>query len=139
MAELQLWSKEEFGDREKKLKQLLKDLMAYKESNNQYVNGTEIKNVEKQIDDLQRSRAVWLREADKNTKFFSSKATTRKRKNRIGGVIDKNNKWTEEAEKIEIIFCEYYDNLFTSTNLSHHQVETALKYMLCKVSEEMNA
>lgn len=47
LAELQLWSKEEFGGREKKLKQLLKDLKAYKESNNQYVNGTEIKTVEK--------------------------------------------------------------------------------------------
>lgn len=136
------------GGREKKLKQLLKDLKAYRESNNQYVSGTEIRIVEKQIDDLlideeiywrHRSKAVWLPECDKNTKFFHSKATARKRKNRIEQIIDENNKQTKEAKDIKRIFCEYSDTLFTSTNPSQHQVETALKDMPCKVSEEMNA
>lgn len=34
------------------MQQLLKDLKAYKESNNQYVSGDEIKLLERQIDDL---------------------------------------------------------------------------------------
>lgn len=136
LAELQLWSKEEFGEREKKLKQLLADLEAYRASNNQYVSGTEIKSLKRQIDDLlinekiyrrQSSRVVWLKEGDKNTKFFHSKATARKRKNRIGGILDENNKWTEEAKDIERMFYEYYNNLFTSTNPSQHQMERALK------------
>lgn len=80
-----------------------------------------------------------MREGDKNTKFFHSKATTRKRKNRIGGIFDENNRWTEEAEDIERIFCEHYDNLFTSNNPSQSQIENALKNMPRRITEEMNA
>ena len=80
-----------------------------------------------------------MREGDKNTKFFHSKATTRKRKNRIGGILDENNRWNEEPEDIERIFCDYYDNLFTSNKPSQSQMENALKDLPCKVTEEMNA
>ncbi|KAH9769811.1 reverse transcriptase domain-containing protein [Citrus sinensis] len=102
----------------------------------------------KQIDDLlidkeiywrQRSRAVWLREGDKNTKYFHSKATARKRKNKIRGIVDERNKWTEEVDEIERIFCDYFDNMFTSNNPTMHQLESALKGMPCKISSEMNA
>lgn len=147
LIQLQLWSKEEFRGREKKLKKLLKELKAYRESSNKYVSGVEIKAIEKQIDDLlidevywrQRSRAVWLREGDKNTKFFHSTATSRKRKNRIRGIVDENNQWIEEADEIKKIFCEYFENLFTSINPMQHQMKSALKDMPCKISSEMNA
>ncbi|KAK9226298.1 hypothetical protein WN943_011345 [Citrus x changshan-huyou] len=148
LAELQLWSKEEFQGREKKVQKLIEKLKAYRESNNQYVNGIEIQSLKGQIDDLltdeeiywrQRSRAVWLWEGDCNTKFFHSKATSRKRKNMIRGIIDDNNQWTEEADEIEKMFCECFDNLFASNNPTRHQMESALKDMPRKISNEMNA
>lgn len=46
MAQLKLWSKDEFGGREKKLKELLGKLKSAKESNLQFENGNEIKHTE---------------------------------------------------------------------------------------------
>ena len=148
LAELKLWSKQAFGGREKKLKKLLAELKTYKDNNNHYSSGDQVKLLERQIDDLlideeiywrQRSRAVWLQEGDKNTKFFHSKASARKRKNWISGIVDENNRWSEKAEDIERMFCEYYHNLFTSTNPSQQHLELALRNMPHKVSAEMNS
>lgn len=36
------------------------------------------------------------------------------------------------------MFCEYYDNIFTSTNPSQHQLETTLRNMPREVSAAMN-
>ncbi|KAH9742572.1 pentatricopeptide repeat-containing protein [Citrus sinensis] len=147
------WSNRRFGpnlveEREEKLEKLIKELKIYRENSKQYCTGVELKAIEKQIDDLlidekiywrQRSRAVWLREGDKNTKYFHSKATARKRKNKIRGIVDERNKWTREVDEIERILCDYFDNMFNSNNLTMHQLESALKGMACKISSEMNA
>ena len=80
MARLLYWSKREFRRREKKLEKLRVQLQGLKLRKVQYENEVEIKKVEKQIQNIlideeiywkQRSRADWLKEGDKNTKFFS--------------------------------------------------------------------
>ena len=51
------------------------------------------KNLQKwlEIDEIiwrQRSKALWFKEGDKNTRFFHNKATQRKKRNLIKGVKD---------------------------------------------------
>lgn len=52
MAELKLWSKEEFGGRTKQLDKLLTDLETSRQQHLQYVDEESIKKLERQIDNL---------------------------------------------------------------------------------------
>lgn len=133
--------------RKKKLEHLFNRLQNIRESQEQYVCGNEIKLIEGQIDEIlleeeiywrQRSRAVWLQERDKNTRFFHLKASNRKKKNTIEGLLNENSKWITEAEEVESLFCEHFAKLFTSTHPSYGQLENALRDMPKKVTEDMN-
>lgn len=147
LAQLKLWSRNELGDRKKQVDMLIEELKIIKKNHLQYVNGARIKSIEKQIDVIlteeeiywkQRSRADWLKEGDRNTKFFHAKASVGKKKNKIWGILEDEDKWTEEAEDVERIFCDYFANLFTSTHPTQAQVEAALQGIPIKITEEMN-
>lgn len=79
-----------------------------------------------------------MREGDKNTKYFHTKASTRKRKNKISGLEDEDGVWIEEVEGVERLFCEYFQNIFTTTNPSQAQLDAALTDLPERVTAEMN-
>ena len=80
-----------------------------------------------------------MREGDKNTKFFHSKASAIRKKNRISGLEDENGKWLEEVDDVERMVCEYFTNIFTTTNPSSGQISTALSNLPAKVTREMGS
>ncbi|KAH9782560.1 reverse transcriptase domain-containing protein [Citrus sinensis] len=147
MARLLNWSKREFRGREKQLEQLQKQLQGWKQRGVQYESGKEIKMVENHIQNIiineeiywkQRSRADWLKEGDKNTKFFHHKASNRKKKNRIWGIENSSGDWLKRAKDVEDEFCNYFTELFTTTKPSQNQMEAVLKGITPRVSEDMN-
>ncbi|KAL0006737.1 hypothetical protein SO802_008239 [Lithocarpus litseifolius] len=72
----------------------------------------------------QRSRALWLKWGDRNTKFFHATASQRQRRNRIKGLQNLNGEWIDDHEGMETIILEYFANIFKSDNPSN--VEASL-------------
>ena len=147
MTQLQWWSKGEFKERKEMLKILMEKLQCAVSNNLQYDNGVEIKNLERQINNLltdeeiywkQRSRADWLKEGDKNTKFFHFKALSQRRKNRISGIENQQGQWLEDEEEIEREFGEYFQDLFTTSSPNQNQINAVLAGLNPKVTVEMN-
>ena len=63
----------------------------------------------------QRSCNSWLKEGDKNTRFFHAKASNRKQHNRIVGVMDESKICQDDEDKISEVITAYYENLFTTS------------------------
>ena len=100
--------------------------------------------VSKKLDDLllkqeiywaQRSKVAWLKHWDRNTKFFHSKASQRRRRNHIKGIMNSQEHWVEEMEDVARVVVDYFDNLFCAG--SCNQMEECLSTISAKVSPAM--
>ncbi|XP_074266637.1 uncharacterized protein LOC141589915 [Silene latifolia] len=63
----------------------------------------------------QRSRALWLKEGDRNTKYYHRKAGQRKKKNRIGRVVVDGERVVTGDAGIKGTAVEFFSELFTSS------------------------
>ena len=84
----------------------------------------------------QRSRSFWAKSGDKNTRYFHEKASCRKQKNTVFGLMDEDNQWQEDPTIVKNIAINYYQKLF---NTSHTSVQDELLDAIeARVSEPMN-
>nr|XP_048334847.1 uncharacterized protein LOC125423747 [Ziziphus jujuba var. spinosa] len=85
----------------------------------------------------QRSRVCWLREGDRNTRYFHVHASSRRRRNLIRGVMDSNGLWSSSPQHVVGAFMAYFQDLFT-TKGSH--IESDLSFgVRGRVTDFMNA
>ena len=85
----------------------------------------------------QRSRVLWARQGERNTKYFHSCATRRYRKNVIEGIRDEDDRWRDQPTDISIVLVNYYKNLFTLTvQIMPHNVLSCVPPI---IDEKMNA
>ena len=54
------------------------------------------------------------------------------------GLEDEDGIWKEEAEDVERLVCDYFANIFSTTNPSPIQLEATLAELPKRVTEEMN-
>ncbi|XP_022573038.2 uncharacterized protein LOC111214447 [Brassica napus] len=84
----------------------------------------------------QKSRMLWLREGDRNTRYFHAKTKQRRARNRITRIKNSMNHWVETEEGIEEVATVYFQQLFTSSNPS--TIDDTIRYIAAQVNDEMN-
>jgi hypothetical protein len=85
---------------------------------------------------MQRSRANWLMQGDRNTSFFHQFATARRKKNLIKKLKDANGNWVEGTSMLKPLVFYYFSNLFTS---EIQEIDPAvLEKVQQKVTQNMN-
>lgn len=83
-----------------------------------------------------KSKAQWLKEGNKNSKFFHPQTLKRRRFNQIRGLEDLHGFWHEEEAEICSIATSYFAELFQSSRSS--QIEEIGECMGTRVFVEDN-
>ncbi|CAN1820450.1 LINE-1 retrotransposable element ORF2 protein [Linum perenne] len=84
----------------------------------------------------QRAGIRWLKEGDKNTKFFHASTIQRRQKNRILKLKTDDLLWIEEEEEIARHIKSFYENLFTARE--EVQEDEISNWIPSVITEEMN-
>ncbi|XP_062028495.1 uncharacterized protein LOC133744394 [Rosa rugosa] len=87
----------------------------------------------------QRSRALWLKEGDRNSAFFHRKASNRKCRNTIKGLQDENGEWHNDPRTIKHMLLEYYQKVFANEGVDDDAISTVFRATPMKVTAFMNA
>lgn len=107
--------------------------------------GREINKLRKEINDLQdceeilwqqRAKVQWLTLGDRNTKFFHSKASKRRKKNTINRILDENGVWCETEDNIAEVAVNYFERLYTMSQASN--MTMIIDTIQSRVTTEMN-
>jgi hypothetical protein len=120
MSQLQQWSKQKFGSVNTEIEKARNKLEELMHMN---ADRMEIRAVTDKMNEMlyreemmwmQRSRVDWLREGDRNTRFFHSKAIWRARKNRIKKLKDEEGAYQTDQGTMGRLATKYFRELFTA-------------------------
>ncbi|KAA3477524.1 reverse transcriptase [Gossypium australe] len=85
---------------------------------------------------VQKARIQWLREGDRNTRYFYIRATSRRKKNSIDKLKDMDGRWHDDKSEICSIAWNYFNDLFKSTSVDDETVD--LHFIPKCITERMN-
>lgn len=118
--DLKSWSRNTFGHVTKQLESLRGDLEKL-ERDDLINNRDAILNTKRELDELlyreemmwlQRSRVSWLKEGDRNTKYFHRKARWQTRKNYIKKLKREDGTWCSNQLEMRGMAVNHFSNLF---------------------------
>ena len=145
-VQLRRWNHGVYGNVNKVLKLKQDRLRHLEDLNLLHETAEEIQGLKKEINEIlireevmwnQRSRALWIKCGDRNTKFFHATANQRRKTNKIEGIRGANDVWFDQPEDIEREVLEYFSAIFTTASPSSFAASLGAINPL--VSDEMNA
>ncbi|KAM0872963.1 hypothetical protein ACQ4PT_038412 [Festuca glaucescens] len=140
------WSRASFGSVRREIGRLERALCNLRNAPVSDAGIAEEKVVERQLCEMfereeimarQRSRVEWLREGDRNTAFFHSKASARRRTNRIAELVREDGSVCSDQAGIKGMVQHFYEDLFSSEPVE--SMDTVLEAIPAKVDDQMNA
>ncbi|KAI9164758.1 hypothetical protein LWI28_001407 [Acer negundo] len=81
----------------------------------------------------QRARIEWLQNGDRNTRFFHSKATARRSRNRINGLFSKEGVWVVKQSEMEEVITQYFEGIFTSSEPTEAEIQNVMEGVNAKL------
>jgi hypothetical protein len=144
---LETWEKDCFGHVTRTIKVKSKQLEELEQLPLGNQVGDQVGMLKKKLNDLlgkeeimwrQRSRVQWLREGDRNTKFFHARANHRKWRNGIGGITNQNGRWVTKQNDIAQVAVQYFQAIFSTSNPTEEDISMVLNQITPSVTEEMN-
>jgi len=133
------------GDLNKRIKSLRKELERCRRLpisdfsvQREAVQAYRLDKVEQQIDIFwkQRAHADWLAKGDRNTKFFHSWCTERRKRNKIGRIRKDDGGWVEDEVEKQGFIANHFVQLFRAGAVGDTQ--RLLQAVSPKVTAEMN-
>ncbi|KAF7843157.1 ribonuclease H [Senna tora] len=122
---LKKWNKETFGDIKRRKNTLLKRMKgiqcAQERRYNPFLNklgkklAVELEKVLNQEEALwfQKARCQWIKDGDRNTRYYHTKAINRRKRNKIIMLRNNEGAWTENLEEIKAIIVNFFKELFS--------------------------
>ncbi|XP_073363555.1 uncharacterized protein [Aegilops tauschii subsp. strangulata] len=117
------WQKEVVGEIEGRLKKARKDLercMRCPVSEEKIAEEARLRCVvndleeKKNTKEKQRSRVSWLKDGNRNTRYFMAFASARRKMNRVKELKKEDGSVVKEGEELTNYICSYFQDLFTS-------------------------
>lgn len=84
----------------------------------------------------QRSRMAWLREGDRNTRYFHRKAMWRQKKNTVSKNRDESGSWVNDSDKMKAMAAQFFMDLYRED--PEVDPSTILNFVKCRVTVDMN-
>jgi hypothetical protein len=77
---------------------------------------------------FQKSRSQWIKDGDRNTRYYHVKTINRRRRNRIMMLKNDHNEWVEDDANLKEMVNNYYKNLFARIESNIQWQQTRYSY-----------
>ena len=139
------WSKQTFGSVKRELQQKRKALQQVERDSLRTGDSRNMRFLEAEINKLldkeakmwaQRAKILWLKDGDRNTRFFHTRTSQRRCRNYITKLYDPTGRWCTRQSEVNEIIVNFYKDLFTTANPDG--MEEVLETIPHAVTDDMN-